>query len=108
MILRDPPNMASASVVSSFHRSSITRLESSKGFKGHAVTGAFLGFLVSSVAGFFVAEEVVGKGADPYGTEFDGTAVVAVWAGTVVLGTALGAFVGGSAKFERWKEVGGP
>lgn len=107
VIQRDPPNLASLSPMASFHRTSVTHLEASRGFKGHAVTGAFLGFLVGSVAGFFVAESVVGEGADPYGTEFDGTAVVGVWAGTVVVSTALGGFVGGSAKFERWKEIDG-
>lgn len=107
VIQRDPPNLASVSPMASFHRSTITHLEASRGFKGHAVTGAVLGFLVGTVAGFFVAESVVGEGADPFGTEFDEEALVGVWAGTIVATTVLGGFVGGSAKFERWKEIDG-
>jgi len=91
----------------SFHRTSITRLESSEGWKGHTVRGAVIGFLVGSVAGLFVADAVLGEDADPFGTSFDGEGVVAVWAGTAVLTATLGGIIGSAEKSERWKEVGG-
>ncbi|HET9939475.1 MAG TPA: hypothetical protein VFR25_00090 [Candidatus Eisenbacteria bacterium] len=107
LVIQLDPSQAAAPAMASFHRTSITRLETSEGLKGHTVRGAFLGFLVGSVAGFFVAEAVLDEDADPYGTSFDGGAVVAVWAGTTVLTTVLGGIIGGAEKSERWKDVGG-
>ena len=92
--------------MASFPRTSITRLEVSEGMKGHTVRGACLGFLVGAFAGLFVAEAVLGEDADPFGTSFDETAVVGVWAGTVVLTTTLGGIIGSVEKSERWKEIG--
>jgi hypothetical protein len=107
LVIRLDPSDTPAPAMASFHRTSITRLETSEGLKGHAVRGAFLGFLVGSVAGFFVADAVLGEDADIYGTSFNGEAVIAVWAGTAVLTTVVGGIIGAAEKSERWKEIGG-
>ena len=107
LVIQLDPSATPAPGVAAFHRNSITRFETSEGMKGHAVRGAFLGFFVGSVVGFFVTEAVVGEDADPYGTSFDGEAILAAWGGTVVLTTVLGGLIGAAEKSERWKEVGG-
>ena len=107
VIRLDSGPSAATGPLTSFHRTSVTRLETSDGVKGHTVRGAFLGFFVGSVVGFFVTEAVVGKDADLYGTSFDGEAVLAAWGGTVVLTTVLGGLIGSTQKSERWNEVSG-
>jgi hypothetical protein len=103
----DPSDTKPAPATTSFHRTSIARLEVSEGWKGHTVRGAVIGFLFGSVAGLFVADAVLGEDADPFGTSFDGEGVVAVWAGTAVLTATLGGIIGSAEKSERWKEIGG-
>lgn len=107
LVIQLDPSAAPTLAMASFHRTSVTRLETSEGLKGHTVRGAFFGFLVGSVAGFFVAEAVLGEDADPYGTSLDSEGVAAVWAGTAVVTTVLGGIIGAAEKSERWKEIDG-
>ena len=107
LVIRLDPSDTPAPALASFHRASITRLETSEGVKGHTVRGAFIGFLVGSVAGLLVAEAILGKEADPLGTSFDSEGVVTVWAGTAVLTAVVGGIIGSAEKSERWREVDG-
>jgi len=82
----------------------ITRLEVSRGRKGHVLIGLLTGAAVGTIAGLIAIEggsssSCSGSG-DVYGQICGG-----VLAGSIVVGTGLGALVGALIRTERWAEV---
>ena len=99
----DSPEAAEAPGAMSFHRSSIERLETSRGMKGHTVRGACIGFLIGAIGGFFVAAPAYESSNDDVGPED----AILIWAGTAVLSATLGGLLGQAEKSERWEDVPG-